>query len=72
MSALVQKQMAHVASQGGMSSMQLGGYRTEFSGLGGARFAPVHRLHVRAGMSLPSGSNSQSDCVRAPGGPTDL
>lgn len=72
----VRKHMDHVTFQGGMGTTRLGVFTTVADGLGDAKLSalfPVwktasQRLHLTAGLSLPTGSTDETDDVLAPNG----
>ncbi|MEM9141018.1 MAG: transporter, partial [Pseudomonadota bacterium] len=71
-----QNSMDHITFQGGMGTAQLGTFTTKSSGFGDTRVAGLiglyqdntHRLHLNAGVSLPTGSITEEDQVLTPMG----
>ncbi len=70
----VEKDMEHVTFQGGVGSTELGRFRTKVRGLSDTRLAALiklgdshrHRWHATLGVSLPTGSNDETDDVLTP------
>ncbi len=71
---IVNREMSHITFQGGMGTNELGTFTTEASGLGDTRLSALikllesgnHRLHVNAGISLPTGSITEEDDILTP------
>lgn len=68
------KEMDHITFQGGMGTNQLGTFRTSPAGFGDTKVAALIGLtdtvHINAGLSLPTGSNTQTDDILTPMGGT--
>lgn len=72
----VRKHMDHVTFMGGMGTTRLGVFTTVAEGVGDAKLSGLfplwsvsgHRLHATAGVSVPTGSNTEEDDVLAPNG----
>lgn len=74
MTMIVRKEMSHITFQGGMGTNQLGTFVTQSNGFGDTRLSALvklfkkgkHRLHLNAGISIPTGSITQEDQVLTP------
>ncbi len=74
------KDMDHITFQGGAGTTQRGEFNTKTSGWGDTKIAGLislyqdgrHVLHVKAGVSLPTGSIDEDDDVLAPNGATPV
>ena len=74
MTMIVSKEMSHITFQGGMGTNQLGTFVTEANGLGDSRLMALvklwsggsHRLHLNAGINLPTGSIAEQDEILTP------
>jgi len=72
----VDKSMKHVTFMGPAGTTRLGTFTTESRGLGDIKLmglfraydSGVHRVHLNAGLSLPTGSVDEEDDVLAPNG----
>ncbi|MEM7779712.1 MAG: transporter [Pseudomonadota bacterium] len=70
------KEMDHITYQGGMGTTQLGTFRTSPAGFGDTKVSALIGLtdtvHINAGVSIPTGSNTQTDDILTPmgGNPT--
>ncbi len=72
----VQRSMKHVTFQGPAGTTRLGTFTTRSRGIGDVRLmglfrvweSGIHRVHVNAGLSLPTGSIDEEDDVLAPTG----
>jgi hypothetical protein len=72
----VEKEMDHTTFVGGMGTTVLGQFRTAVSGIGDSSFSALirlhegndSRLHVTAGVSIPTGDTNATDTVLAPTG----
>lgn len=70
------KEMTLLTYQGGMGTNTLGRFQTESSGWGDTKIAALfsllneaeHKVHVSAGLSLPTGSTDESDDILTPMG----
>jgi len=80
MAGHVSKEMDHLTYMGPMGTTVLGGFRTEASGIGDTSLSAlirVHegersRLHVNAGVSIPTGATDETGRVLAPTGMTPV
>ncbi len=82
MGAVLDNGMDHVTYQGGMGTNVLGNFRTESSGFGDTQVAGLvrlletdqggvrHHAHFNAGLSLPTGSITETDQILTPMGGT--
>ncbi len=76
MANYVTKEMDHITYQGGMGTNQLGTFRTAPAGFGDTKFGALIGLsdtvHINAGISIPTGSVTQTDDILTPmgGNPT--
>lgn len=74
MANYVTKEMDHITFQGGMGTTELGNFRTTSGGFGdtklGALIGISDALHLNAGISIPTGSISQTDDILTPMGGT--
>ena len=76
MGSYVDKSMRHLTYQGGSGTTELGRFTTRSSGFGDTRVAALvslldqstQRIHLSAGLSLPTGSITESDQILAPNG----
>ena len=72
----VTKEMDHITYMGPAGTTVLGGFRTKASGLGDTSVSALirlheterHRLHVTAGLSVPTGATDETGAVLAPTG----
>ena len=70
------KEMDHITFQGGMGTTQLGTFRTSPAGFGDTKVAALIGLtdtvHINAGVSIPTGSITETDDILTPmgGNPT--
>ncbi len=72
------KEMDHITFMGGMGTDRLGRFTTRASGFGDTKISalirlyedPVHKVHLNAGLSLPTGSITEEDQVLTPMGGT--
>lgn len=78
MGMYVDKEMDHITFQGPAGATVLGGFTTRSSGFGDTKLTGMfrlyddgaHHLHFNAGLSLPTGSITETDQVLAPTGAT--
>jgi hypothetical protein len=78
MTSEVTKEMDHVTYMGGAGTTVLGGFRTSASGIGDTSLSALisvyegdrSRLHINAGISVPTGSTDETGAVLAPTGAT--
>lgn len=76
MANYVTKEMDHITYQGGIGTNRLGTFRTSPGGFGDTKFAALIGLtddiHINAGISIPTGSTTQTDDILTPlgGNPT--
>ncbi len=74
MANYVTKEMDHITYQGGMGTTQLGNFRTDPAGFGDTKLAALigltDKVHINAGISIPTGSNTQTDDILTPTGAT--
>lgn len=76
MGMYVVKEMDHITFQGGMGTTRLGTFTTKSEGFGDTRVTGLvrlydsngHHVHANLGLSLPSGSITESDEVLTPMG----
>jgi len=76
MATYIQKEMNHLTFNGG--GTQIGGFTTRSEGIGDTSLTAliglyrdnIHNLHLNAGLSLPTGSITETDDVLAPTGAT--
>ncbi|MHA7818910.1 MAG: transporter family protein [Erythrobacter sp.] len=72
MANYVTKEMDHITYQGGMGTTQLGTFRTSPAGFGDTKVSALIGLsdtvHINAGVSVPTGSNGQTDDILTPMG----
>ncbi len=74
MTMLTRKEMNHITFQGGMGTNRLGNFTTLTNGLGDTKISGLfrvlkkenHRLHLNAGLSIPTGSVSEEDRILTP------
>ena len=74
MGSYVRKEMDHITFQGGAGTNVLGGFTTKSDGFGDTKLTGLirlyekdgHHVHLNAGISLPTGSITQSDDVLTP------
>ena len=72
------KEMDHVTYMGGMGTTVLGGFQTKADGVGDAKLKGLfklygdrtHHVHGILGLSLPTGSNTETDTILTPMGAT--
>ena len=72
----VERSMKHVTFQGPAGTARLGTFTTKSSGIGDAKLmglfraseSGIHRVHVNAGLSLPTGSIDEEDDILTPTG----
>jgi len=74
MANYVAKEMDHITFQGGMGTTQLGNFRTSPSGFGDTKLAALigitDSVHINAGVSIPTGSTTETDDILTPMGGT--
>ena len=74
MANYVTKEMDHITYQGGMGTNRLGNFRTSPAGIGdtklGALIGLTDTLHINAGISIPTGSVTETDDILTPMGGT--
>ncbi|MEQ8289972.1 MAG: transporter [Gammaproteobacteria bacterium] len=71
-----EKTMDHITFAGGMGTTRLGTFTTKTEGIGDTRISGLirlyddatHHVHLNAGISLPTGSNDETDTVLTPMG----
>ena len=72
----ITKEMDHITFQGGMGTTQLGTFRTKTADLGDTKVAALigltDKVHINAGVSLPTGTITEEDDILTPmgGNPT--
>ncbi|MEM7539949.1 MAG: transporter [Pseudomonadota bacterium] len=74
----VEKEMDHLTFMGGMGTNVLGGFTTESSGIGDTSVVglfrtldtPNHKVNVKFGGSIPTGSTEERDTILTPMGAT--
>lgn len=74
MTILASKDMDHLTYQGGMGTTELGTFTTTASGLGDSRLSALislykkenTRLHANLGLSIPTGSITETDQILTP------
>jgi len=74
----LKKEMDHITYMGGMGTTVLGGFRTRADGVGDAKLKGLfklygdrtHHIHAIFGLSLPTGSNTETDTILTPMGGT--
>ncbi|MBL4762436.1 MAG: transporter [Gammaproteobacteria bacterium] len=74
----VKKTMDHITYMGGMGTTVLGGFTTKAEGVGDLKISGLYRLldqgmhhwHANVGLSLPTGSNTETGTILAPTGAT--
>lgn len=72
----IDKQMDHLTYQGGAGTTVLGGFRTKSEGIGDVKVSALiglteignHKFHLNMGVSLPTGSTSETGTILAPNG----
>ncbi len=72
----LEKSMQHLTFAGGVGTTRLGNFTSHTSGLGDIKLSaliglntnPANRWHATLGISLPSGSNTETDAVLTPTG----
>ncbi len=72
----IDREMDHITFQGGMGTTRRGEFTTEAEGFGDTQISALyglyknetHRLHLNAGLSLPTGSIDERDDVLTPMG----
>ncbi len=72
----IEKSMDHLTFAGGMGPGILGGFTTKSSGIGDLKISALiglsesanHKLHLNMGVSLPTGSTTQTDNILTPMG----
>lgn len=72
------RNMDHITFQGGMGTNRLGEFNTKTSDFGDIKVAALinlydggdHKFHFNAGLSLPTGSNTEEDQILTPMGDT--
>lgn len=80
MGMYLERDMDHITFAGGVGTTQLGEFTTESEGFGDTRITGLvqvyedatHRVHLNAGLSLPTGSITEEDTVLAPNGMTPI
>ena len=74
MANYITKEMDHTTFQGGMGTTELGEFRTRSAGFGDTMVAALigisDTVHLNAGVSMPTGSNTESDEILTPMGGT--
>ncbi len=74
MANYISKEMDHITFQGGMGTTQLGKFTTAPEGFGDTKVAALigitDTVHINAGISLPTGSITQTDDILTPMGGT--
>ena len=78
MGSYVEKEMDHVTFAGAAGTTRLGEFTTEAKGFGDTKLSGLielyeydsHKVHLNAGLSLPTGSVDKTDRVLAPSGAT--
>ncbi len=74
MANYVSKEMDHITFRGGMGTAQLGNFTTSPQGFGDTKVAALigitDNVHINAGVSLPTGSITQTDDILTPMGGT--
>ncbi|MEL7445918.1 MAG: transporter [Pseudomonadota bacterium] len=74
MANYVTKEMDHITYQGGMGTTELGNFRTSPAGFGDTKLAALIGLtdtvHINAGVSIPTGSTTETDDILTPMGMT--
>ena len=74
MGMIVSNDMDHITFQGGIGTNQLGVFTTSASGLGDTRFSALislskkenTRIHANVGLSIPTGSITETDDILTP------
>lgn len=74
MTSFVNNKMNHITYQGGMGTNILGNFVTQSQGMGDTRIAGLvnliktkgHKIHLNAGISLPTGSIEAQDVILTP------
>jgi len=70
------REMDHITFQGGMGSNRLGEFTTQGAGFGDTKVAALvrvfdnvtHKIHLNAGISIPTGSIGEEDTILTPMG----
>jgi len=78
LSSFVKKTMQHITFQGPAGTVRLGRFKTQSKGLGDTKLSGifklyddnVHRVQINGGISIPTGSITESDRVLTPMGTT--
>ena len=76
MANYVTKEMDHITYQGGMGTTQLGTFRTSPAGFGDTKLSALvglsDEVHLNLGVSIPTGSSTETDDILTPmgGNPT--
>ncbi len=76
MGRYLEKKMEHITYMGAAGAARRGRFRVNTSGLGDARVGALlnlweqgaHRIHLNAGLSLPTGANDKTHRILAPNG----
>ncbi len=76
MGMYMEKSMDHITFQGGSGTTRLGTFKTTSSGIGDTKISSMfrisqnstHKIHLNAGISLPTGDTDKRDTILAPGG----
>lgn len=74
MTNYIEKEMDHITFQGGAGATVLGGFTTKTSGFGDTKVSGMfrvyddgaHKVHITAGLSLPTGSITETDDILTP------
>lgn len=74
MASYVDKSMKHITFMGPSGTTRLGTFSTNSHGFGDTRLTalvklyrdPIHKLHLNAGISLPTGSTTEKDRILTP------
>ena len=80
MANYIDREMDHLTFAGGAGAATLGTFTTKSKGFGDTRVSaliglidtPTHKLHLNAGLSIPTGSITETDQVLAPTGATPV